>query len=123
MESTAAGWTTCSVLPCLAGNAEPDAGSRGRAWAHKIVLERRKEIASRLLDFEKEGTLTIVETPGADVAAVADIVCEIEAEGLLAEKQAIAVDSVGIVNIVDELTSEDRGIASSASSDSARVGS
>ena len=62
-----------------------------RAWAHKIVLERRKEIASRLLDFEKEGTLTIVETPGADVAAVADIVCEIEAEGLLAEKQAIAV--------------------------------
>ena len=82
-----------------------------RAWAHKIVLERRKEIASRLLDFEKEGTLTIVETPGADVAAVADIVCAIEAEGLLAEKQAIAVDSVGIVDIVDELTSEERGIA------------
>ena len=82
-----------------------------RAWAHKIVLERRREIAPRLLDFEKEGTLTIVETPGADVAAVADIVCEIEAEGLLAEKQAIAVDSVGIVDIVDELTSEERGIA------------
>ena len=82
-----------------------------RAWAHKIALERRKEIASRLLDFEKEGTLTIVETPGADVAAVADIVTEIEAEGLLAEKQAIAVDSVGIVDIIDELTSEERGIA------------
>ena len=82
-----------------------------RAWAHRIVLERRKEIAARLLDFEKEGTLTIVETPGADVAAVADIVAEIEAEGLLAEKQVIAVDSVGIVDIVDELTSEERGIA------------
>ena len=81
------------------------------AWAHKIVLERRKEIAPRLLDFEKDGTLTIVDTPGADVAAVADIVCDIEAEGLLAEKQAIAVDSVGIVDIVDELTSEERGIA------------
>ena len=63
-----------------------------RAWAHRIVLERRKEIAPRLLDFEKEGTLTIVETPGADVVAVADIVCEIETDGLLAEKQAIAVE-------------------------------
>jgi hypothetical protein len=81
-----------------------------RSWAHKIVLERRKEIASRLLDFDREGTLTIVETPGADVTAVADIVCDIEADGLLAEKQAIAVDSVGIVDIVDELTSEERGI-------------
>jgi hypothetical protein len=29
-------------------------------------------------------------------------VCEIEADRLFAEKQAIAVDSVGIVDIVDE---------------------
>ena len=85
--------------------------SWSRGWAHRIVLERRKEIAPRLLDFEKEGTLTIVDMPGADVAAVADIVCEIEADGLLAEKQAIAVDFVGIVDIVDELTSKSRGIA------------
>lgn len=82
-----------------------------RAWAHRIVLERRKEIAPRLLDFAREGTLTIVDVPGADVVDLADIVCKIDGDGLLAEKQAIAVDSVGIVDIIDELTSADRGIA------------
>jgi phage terminase large subunit-like protein len=45
------------------------------AWAHKIVLERRKEIAARLLDFVKAGDLTLVENPGEDVEQVADIVC------------------------------------------------
>lgn len=31
------------------------------AWAHRIVLERRKEIAPRLLDFERDGDLTMVD--------------------------------------------------------------
>ena len=30
------------------------------AWAHRIVLERRKSIAPQLLDFEKAGELTFV---------------------------------------------------------------
>ncbi|WBU27576.1 terminase large subunit [Rhodopseudomonas palustris] len=81
-----------------------------RAWAHKIVLDRRQEVASKLRDFEKEGTLTIVETPGDDVSALADIVMRIEEEGLLAEGPAIAVDAAGIGAIVDELTCEDRGL-------------
>lgn len=80
-----------------------------RAWAHKIVLVRRMEIASALQDFEKEGTLTIVDKPGDDVAAVADIVVQIEEAGKLAEGPAIAVDAAGIGSIVDELTSEERG--------------
>jgi phage terminase large subunit-like protein len=80
------------------------------AWAHKIVLERRKDIAPRLLDFQKEGTLTIVERPGQDVTEVADIVCRIRDLGLLPEKNAIGVDQAGIGDIVDELTTEDRGI-------------
>ena len=81
------------------------------AWAHEIVLERRKDIAARLRDFEMAGNLTMVKRPGDDVMAVADVVTEIRDVGLLPEGPAIAVDSVGIGDIVDELTSEGRGIA------------
>lgn len=81
------------------------------AWAHEIALERRKDIASRLRDFEMEGDLTIVKRPGDDVQAVADIICRLDAAGLLPEENAIGVDAAGIGDIVDELTTDDRGIA------------
>ncbi|WP_343207742.1 terminase TerL endonuclease subunit [Bradyrhizobium sp. Ai1a-2] len=81
-----------------------------RAWAHKIVLKRRQQIATELQELVKENTLTIVENPGDDVTAVADIVMTIEESGKLAEDAAIAVDAAGIGSIVDELTSEARGL-------------
>lgn len=84
----------------------------GRAWAHKIVLERRKEIAAQLKDYEKAGDLVIVEQPGDDVVEVADIVCRIRDMNLLPEKMAIGVDAAGIGDIVDELTSPARKITS-----------
>nr|WP_205762436.1 terminase large subunit [Magnetospirillum aberrantis] len=77
------------------------------AWAHKIALTRRKDIAPRLLDFEKDGDLWIVERPGDDVEAAADIVMRIEERGLLAE-HGIGVDAAGIGAIVTELSG--RGI-------------
>lgn len=80
------------------------------AWAHKIVLDRRKDIAPRLLGFASDGDLTIVEEPGQDVTDVADIVCRIRDLGLLPEKDAIGVDQHGIGAIVDELTDSERGI-------------
>lgn len=80
------------------------------AWAHKIALERRKDIVSNLRDFEADGNLTIVDRPGDDVQQVADIICEVRDVGLLPDKQAIGVDSAGIGDIVDELTTEERGI-------------
>ncbi|UZE12779.1 terminase large subunit [Pseudomonas sp. B21-053] len=80
------------------------------AWAHKIALERRKDIVSKLRDFEADGDLTIVDRPGDDVLQVADIICEVRDAGLLPDKQAIGVDSAGIGDIVDELTTEERGI-------------
>lgn len=80
------------------------------AWAHKIVFQRRKEIAERLRDFERQGDLTVVEKPGDDVKAVADIVCRIRDLGLLPEKLAIGVDAAGIGDILDALTADDRGI-------------
>src|SRR5690625_289682 len=78
------------------------------AWAHEIVLQRRKEIAPRLLDFEREGTLTIVKRPGDDVDHLADIICRARNEKLLPSKNAIGVDAAGIGAIVEELTSPDR---------------
>jgi len=92
-----------------------ESGSRKRlvwchAWAHKIVLERRKDIASRLRDFAKAGDLTFVDVPGDDVTNVADIIERINSAGLLPEKQGIGVDAAGISQIVDELVTESRGI-------------
>jgi len=80
-----------------------------RTWAHEIVLERRKEIAPRLLDFKAAGELSLVAKPGKDVKEVADIVCQVRDAGLLPEKHAIGVDGAGIGDIVDELTAPERG--------------
>lgn len=81
------------------------------AWAHEIVKTRRKDIAPRLLDFEKEKSLTFVKLPGDDVYQLADMVMEVEASGLLASEAAIGVDSFGVTDIVKELTGSGRGIA------------
>lgn len=79
------------------------------AWAHRIVLERRKDIVSKLLDFQRDGDLTLVERPGDDVQHLADILVRASEAGLLPDKQCIGVDAAGISEIVDELTSEERG--------------
>ena len=80
------------------------------AWAHRIVLERRQSVAERLLDFEKDGDLTIVDLPGQDVIEVADVVCRVKEKNLLPPKHAIGVDAAGIGDIIDELTTTTRGI-------------
>jgi len=79
----------------------------GHAWAHKIVLTRRPEIAPRLTDFARDGDLTMVERPGDDVTALADIVCRVRDAGLLPDKQGIGVDGAGIADVVDELSGRD----------------
>lgn len=78
------------------------------AWAHEIVLDRRKEIAPRLLDFQREGTLTIVKRPGEDVDQLADTICRARNDKLLPSKNAIGVDAAGIGAIVEELSSPSR---------------
>lgn len=79
----------------------------GHAWAHRIVLERRKDIAPRLLDFEREGDLTLVDRPGPDVAQVAEIVSRVRESSLLPEKQGIGVDGAGIGAVIKELVARD----------------
>lgn len=80
------------------------------AWAHEIVKERRKEIASKLDELAGLGQLTFVAAPGEDVEQVADIVVQCDRADLLAEKDAIGVDSFGVTDITKALTSEGRGI-------------
>jgi phage terminase large subunit-like protein len=72
-------------------------------WAHKIVLERRKEIATQLLDFQAAGDLTFVDKPGQDVEELAAYVCQVRDAGLLPAEKAIGVDAAGIGDVVDEL--------------------
>lgn len=78
------------------------------AWAQPDVLTRRKEIAERLHDFQREGDLTICETATQDIEDVADIVQQVADAGLLPDKEAIGLDPVGVAAIVDELSA--RGI-------------
>lgn len=77
------------------------------AWAHEIVLQRRKSEAAKIKDFEKAGELTLVKTPGDDVQDVADIVMLFDKEQLLPEDNAIGVDSVGIGDIRNELAARE----------------
>lgn len=70
------------------------------AWAHPSVLERRKEVAPRLLDFQAEGTLTLVDRIGDDIDQVVDIVEQVEKSELLDQ---VGVDPIGIGAVLDEL--------------------
>ena len=75
------------------------------AWAHPSVLERRKQEAARFKDFEKEGSLTLVQEIGQDVDGVADIADQVFCSGLL---DKIGLDPAGIGAILDALV--ERGI-------------
>lgn len=85
---------------------ESPSGGGGRwlvwahAWIHPIVLERHEQEQQRFRDFEKEGSLTIVENVGDDVEQVGAIVAEVEASGLL---DKVGVDQAGIGAIVENL--------------------
>ncbi|KVW30736.1 terminase [Burkholderia ubonensis] len=70
------------------------------AWAHKTVFERRKDIASTLHDFERDGDLTVCEQIGDDVLEVAARVKQIHDAGLL---DKVGADPAGIGGILDAL--------------------
>lgn len=76
------------------------------AWAHKSVLERRKLEAPRLMDFKRDGDLTIVEIMGEDVVGVAKICARIEEAGIL---DKIGVDPHAIGAILAAITSDPLG--------------
>lgn len=70
------------------------------AWAHHGIFDLRKQIAPRLRDFEKEGSLTVVSDALEDLTEIIGIVNDIHQRGLLG---AVAVDPAGLGELVDEL--------------------
>lgn len=74
-----------------------------KAWAHKTVLTRRKEIVPLLEEFERLGQLTICKDPTQDLREVADIAALLNDRGLLPEQAAIGLDAAGVAALVDEL--------------------
>ncbi|XUU60651.1 terminase large subunit [Erythrobacter sp. HA6-11] len=75
-----------------------------RAWCMREVLDLRKDIAPRLLDFEREGTLTLCDSATQDLEEVADYARQLIASGLLPEKGAFGLDPLGVGMLVDALT-------------------
>lgn len=73
----------------------------GKAWAHKSVLERRKEIVPALQDFQRDGDLTICEWPTQDHDEMCEIVEALMDAGLLPAAGAIGLDAAGATAIVD----------------------
>jgi phage terminase large subunit-like protein len=76
-----------------------------RAWVHSDVLDLRKEIAPRLLEFHQQGDLVICETPTQDIEQVADLVAKVRDAGLLPDAQAVGFDPQGVSAMIDELAS------------------
>jgi phage terminase large subunit-like protein len=72
------------------------------AYANPVVLERRKEIASTLLGFKDEGSLTICDVPD-DVVAMVGVIVRLRDAGLLPAKSAIGLDPNNVATIIEEL--------------------
>lgn len=74
-----------------------------RAWAHDVVLERRKDIASVLRDFERSGDLIVCSDPLEPIRQAAEIVEQVFLAGLLPEKHGVGLDPFGVAALIDEL--------------------
>ena len=70
------------------------------AWCMRIALERRKENAPKYLDFEKEGSLTIVDSVGPDIDQLAQFAKQVYDSGKL---DKIGLDPLGLGGLLDGL--------------------
>lgn len=86
-----------------------------RAWAWPDVLERRKDIAGLLRDFQGQGSLTIcremelgddadADFMPQDIAEIVEIIQTVKASGLLPKRGAIGLDPQGVADLIDALS-------------------
>ena len=73
------------------------------ALAHKGVLERRKEIAARLVGFAEEGSLTICQTAAELTGGFGAIFARVLASGKLPEKDAVGLDPNNVAALIEDL--------------------
>lgn len=76
------------------------------AFAHEGVLERRKDIAQRLRDFHKEGSLTICKTPGELMTKFGELFAKVLATKKLPEKNAVGLDPNNVAAMIEALTAQ-----------------
>lgn len=74
-----------------------------KAWAHPIVLKRRKEIASSLKDFSADGDLVFCERTTQDVEEVAALCVKVNESKLLPATASIGADKLGLPGLVEAL--------------------
>jgi|SRR5690606_9920296 len=70
------------------------------AWMHPSVLQRRKDIASRLLDLKKAGRVSLVRYAGQDAEQMAACFARVNKAGLLYQ---IGFDPAAIGALIDSL--------------------
>lgn len=73
------------------------------AWVQPEVLDLRKDIAAKLRDFERDGTLTICRDATQDIAEAVAVVAKIRDAGLLPEENGVGIDPFGVAALVDAL--------------------
>lgn len=72
-------------------------------WCYAKVLERRKDIATKLRDCEARGEITICETLGDDLKAVTDIARQVRASGKCPARNAVGLDPAGLGGLKDAI--------------------
>lgn len=80
-----------------------------KAWAQPIVFERRKEIAEKLRDFERDGDLVVCKRVTQDSEEAAAIIVDLRDCGLLPEEGGVGLDPAGVTALLEELASHDIG--------------
>ncbi|MDP3550619.1 MAG: terminase large subunit [Novosphingobium sp.] len=75
----------------------------GHAWAQRVALERRKQIAPVLQGFAADGDLTFTDSGEAIVTDMARIAVKVRDSGKMPADGGVAVDAWGIGPLVDAL--------------------
>ena len=92
-------WTKAWVFRKALGEAA--AGADGKAVA-TAIKHRKSDVATRLLDFARDGDLTIVENVGDDIHELGELVEQVMASGKLPAENAIGLDPYCIGAMVEE---------------------